>query len=218
MPGGQPALQLGILKPASFLRLVEDSPLLEIINQRVLELALRDAARWREAGVVAGIAINIPARSISDLGLPERVRDAVEAHRLDPATVTVEITETTFTDEMLGALEVLARLRLMGLRLSIDDFGTGYSTEARLKRMPFTELKIDRGIVTGLGENPTHREHFEKCIALASRLGLATVAEGVETDAQLDWARRLGAEQAQRYLIGEPMPAAKVPGWLATRC
>ncbi len=205
--------KLGLLGPASFAGVLDESPVMDRVNLSIFEVVLQDMARWQSNGLRQQVAINIGARQLGDLNLPDVLRQSSRRYGIDLSDLTVEVTETTFTAEMVRALDVLIRLRLYEVGLSIDDFGTGYSTEDRLRDLPFTELKIDGGLVRHVATDPDSRNHVRRCVELGRRLGLTVVAEWVEQHSQVEALSRLGVDQAQGYLFAEPMPAEEVPGW-----
>lgn len=206
---------LGLIGPALILKQVAETQLSDRINLQIIDRVFDDMARWKAAGRVLPVAINLNARLLSDLSIPDRVVASAQKHGVKLDNISFEITETTFSEEMLHALDVLTRLRLKGIRLSIDDFGTGYSTEERLNELPFTELKIDRSLIIALDQESGARDKVGRCVDLARRLGLKTVAEGVETREQLNAVRMLGVDVVQGYMIARPMSAAELPAWTA---
>jgi EAL domain-containing protein (putative c-di-GMP-specific phosphodiesterase class I) len=134
-----------------------------------------------------------------------------------PENLILEITETTLLSDLDVSMDVLTRLRIKGFKLSIDDFGTGYSSMEQLQRIPFGELKIDRSFVQGAGERPAVRAILAASINMARKLNLSTVAEGVETQTDLDLVRGLGCDLVQGWLIAKAMPAAELIDWLKRR-
>jgi EAL domain-containing protein (putative c-di-GMP-specific phosphodiesterase class I) len=144
---------------------------------------------------------NVIARAASDVAVPL-------------SSLVLELTESQLLMDPLLALDILTRLRLKRVGLSIDDFGTGYSSLAQLRDVPFDELKLDRGFVHGAWQNASLRAIFESSVGLATRLGMKTVAEGVEDQADWDFVRRTRCDLAQGNFIGRPMPADLLPGWL----
>jgi EAL domain-containing protein (putative c-di-GMP-specific phosphodiesterase class I) len=159
------------------------------------------------------IAINVSVESLGDTDLPDQLAQRVAEAGLDPSWVTIEVTESTAMTDFGLSLETLARLRMKGFGLSIDDYGTGFSSMQQLARIPFTELKIDQVFVTGASRQPILRTLFETSLTLARRLGLKSVAEGIESDADWDLAAGAGCEVAQGYHIARPMPAEDLLGW-----
>ena len=141
--------EFGMLAPASFLYVVERSPLLERLTAEVIGMTLADMQHWRNRGYRVRVAVNLAARSLSNLGLPDKLRALARRHDIALEDLTVEVTETTLSGEHVATLDVLTRLRIMGVDLAIDDFGSGYSNQARLEKMPFNQMKIDRGLIAG---------------------------------------------------------------------
>jgi EAL domain-containing protein (putative c-di-GMP-specific phosphodiesterase class I) len=181
----------------------------------VLRTACAEAQRW-PAGV--GVGVNLSARQVADPDLCEHVRGALAATGLDPARLTLEITESTLMEEAEAPLRTLEDLRAMGVRLALDDFGTGYSSLSYLRRFALDTLKVDRSFVRDLESDPHATPLVEAVISMASALGLAVVAEGIETEAQRSQLAALGCRYGQGYLLGRPMPAAALhhPGGAAT--
>src|SRR5207302_2557882 len=163
----------------------------------VVAEAARQAAVWRAAGRPLGLAVNISALDIVDLELPERLQQHCSDAGTDPALLTLELTETGAMREAVHMMDALTRLRIKGFRLSIDDFGTGYSSLVQLQRMPFSEIKIDQSFVMQMTSNEGCRIIVEIVINLARKLGLSSVAEGVEEEAALFSLREMGCDAAQ---------------------
>ena len=151
-----------------------------------------------------GVAVNLSARQVSDPRLVDRVTTALTTSELDPARLTLEITETTVMADTNSAIAVLRSLKGLGLNLAIDDFGTGYSSLSYLKHFPVDTIKIDRSFIAGLGTDPDDPIIVGAIIRLADRLGVETVAEGVETAQQAEELLRLGCNHAQGYFFRRP--------------
>ena len=201
--------QRGLLAPGAFITLAEDSGLILPIGQWVLGAACRQIRAWRDAGLhVPRCAINLSARQFVTDTLIEDVMRALARHGLEAGALEVEITESVLMADPQRANRTLLGLHELGVRIAIDDFGTGYSSLAYLKRFPAQTLKIDRSFVSGLPDDRDDAAITQAVIAMAHSLGLEVVAEGVETQAQLDHLRGLGCDEAQGYLIGRPMAAA----------
>ncbi len=148
------------------------------------------------------------------LDFPDFVLAEILRHGVSPADIILEATESRLVKDVRMALDILLRLRLKQVRLSIDDFGTGHSSLAQLRDLPFHELKIDRGFVSGACHSPTLAAIFMASHRMARELGLSTVAEGVENLEDWNWLRRRGCDLAQGYFIARPMPAEQVQPWL----
>ncbi len=200
----------GAIAPGRFVPVAEESGLIAEIGRWVMGEAAAQAARWHAEGVGVGhVAVNIAGPQVWRGDFLDHIESLLRRHRLDPALLQVEITETLIMregtrDETVSRLEAL---RDLGLKLAIDDFGTGYSSLARLKRLPVASLKIDQSFVRGVVDDPNDAAIVRAIIAMARTLGLVTVAEGVETAAQREWLRREGCDLGQGYLFGRALPA-----------
>ncbi len=198
----------GLLAPAEFVGVAEQSGLVRPFTLRVLDQAVAECARWQALGRPVSIAVNLAARSLLDRQLPDDVAAALARHGLPAQRLILEITETTATSELEVVEEVLVRLRRLGVELSVDDFGTGYSSLAFLQRTAVNELKVDRSFVMGLLTSDNDRALVRATIQLAHSLGARAVAEGVE-DASLAAALRdLDCDLAQGFWLSKPVPAA----------
>ena len=208
--------QRGLLPPGAFITLAEDCGLILPIGQWVLDAACRQMRAWRDAGLqVPRCAVNLSARQLVTDTLVDDVARALADHRLVAEALEVEITESVLMADPERANQTLQALHGMGVHVSIDDFGTGYSSLAYLKRFPAQTVKIDRSFVSGLPQDRDDAAITQAVIAMAHSLGLEVVAEGVETQAQLDFLLRLGCDQAQGYLISRPVPADQLQRMLA---
>ncbi len=205
----------GMVSPVDFVPVAEAGKAAEPLFAAVLEQALASLVDWHRQGHRLQIAINISAPDLTRLHLPDQVAEATLRHGLVPEDILLEVTESRLIQDLAPALEVVTRLRLKGFGLSIDDFGTGYSSLEQLQRIPFDELKIDRRFVTGAASDASARAIMASSIRLARSLGIGTVAEGIETQADWDCALRLGCDVVQGYLIAAPMPPEKLPAWLS---
>jgi diguanylate cyclase (GGDEF)-like protein/PAS domain S-box-containing protein len=208
--------QRGLLPPGTFITLAEDCGLILPIGQWVLDAACRQMRAWRDAGLqVPRCAVNLSARQLGTDTLVDDVARALADHRLAAEALEVEITESVLMADPERANRTLQALHGMGVHVSIDDFGTGYSSLAYLKRFPAQTVKIDRSFVSGLPQDRDDAAITQAVIAMAHSLGLEVVAEGVETQAQLDFLLRQGCDQAQGYLISRPVPADQLQRMLA---
>ncbi|SAL65637.1 putative bifunctional diguanylate cyclase/phosphodiesterase [Caballeronia telluris] len=201
----------GMLPPDCFIPLAERTGLIVQIGEWVIDEACRQVAIWRRTGQDAlTVAVNISALQFNNSRLVPAVEAALERHRIDGAALTLEITESTAMHDVDASLHILHRLRSLGVRISIDDFGTGYSSLLYLKRLPASELKIDRGFVSELAQDGEDAAIVSAIIALGQTMNLNIVAEGVETGAQRDLLTKLGCDSLQGYLLGRPAPAGEV--------
>ena len=210
----------GVLSADKFIPLAERTGLIVQIGEWVIDEACRQVAAWRAAGQTAlSVAVNISALQFNNSRLVPAVEAALARHRIEGAALTLEITESTAMRDVDASLDILHRVRALGVRISIDDFGTGYSSLLYLKRLPASELKIDRGFVSDLAQDGEDAAIVSAIIALGQTMNLDIVAEGVETGAQRDLLTRLGCDSLQGFLLGRPMPAGEVEwGVELTRC
>jgi diguanylate cyclase (GGDEF)-like protein len=207
----------GLLGPGDFLGVAERTGLIAGVTRWVLDAAVRQCASWRRAGTEMPVAVNLAAANIVDATLPDAVAAILQRWELPGSLLECEISEDTVMGDPRRATDVLERLRDLGVRLSLDDFGTGHSSLSYLKRLPLDEVKIDRSFVIGMAEDPSDAAIVRSTIDLARHLGLAVVAEGVETSEVLDVLASLRCDVAQGFLLSRPLPAAELDGWLAAR-
>ncbi len=203
--------ELGMVLPGTFIGLAEQNGLIVPIGAWVLQEACRQGRAWLDAGLQFGqIAVNLSARQFSSGDLLDTIRAALDASGLPPAMLELEITESTIMHNPAEAVTLLDRIRAMGVALSIDDFGTGYSSLASLKQYPLDSLKIDRGFVKGVPHDADDVAITEAIIAIAHKMRLQVVAEGVETAEQAAFLRVAGCDVAQGFLLGRPAAAEEV--------
>jgi EAL domain-containing protein (putative c-di-GMP-specific phosphodiesterase class I) len=207
----------GIIQPDQFIALAEETGLIHGVTDWVIATAAAQAASWRadHLGLEVAVAVNFSASYLADLDLPDRLEQHCRTAGSEPAFLTLELTETGAMREAVQMMDVLTRLRLKGFRLSIDDFGTGYSSLVQLQRMPFSEVKVDLSFVTQMMNNTGCRVIVEIVIDLARKLGLTSVAEGVEEDAALKALIDMGCDTAQGYYISRPIAADLMPEFVA---
>jgi EAL domain-containing protein (putative c-di-GMP-specific phosphodiesterase class I) len=207
----------GTVSPATFVALAEESGLISALGQLVLDETCRQVAEWdAELGPAAPARANVNVSALQlDDALPEQVAAALRRHALEPARLSVEITESALMKDPDSARRVLEQLRALGVQLAIDDFGTGYSSLAYLRRLPVDCLKVDRTFVAELADG--HAEIATAVIGLAGTLNLCTVAEGVETEAQARALCDLGATYLQGYTLARPMDGRSTAAFFATR-
>jgi diguanylate cyclase (GGDEF)-like protein/PAS domain S-box-containing protein len=208
----------GLLDPAEFVSIAEDSGLIEPIGRWVQERACRQILKWHEQRPDArpfDVAVNLSARQVAHRDLPATVAEIVARTGLDPVHLRLEITESVLVEESATAMASLEALNEIGVRLVLDDFGTGYSSLAYLNRFPFHALKIDRSFVDALGIEQERTAIVEAIIGMARALSLEVIAEGVESEVQLAELRRLGCDYAQGHLFHAAMSEARVSRLLA---
>jgi diguanylate cyclase (GGDEF)-like protein/PAS domain S-box-containing protein len=207
----------GLIPPAEFIPIAEETGLIEPIGSQVLDEACRQAAQWHAARpdrAPIGISVNLSAVQIANATLPDTVAMAVRAADLDPSTLRLEITESVLLGETARLSETLSRLRELGIQLVLDDFGTGYSSLGYLTRLPLDALKVDRAFVKGLGHDPQDTSLTEAIIAMSRALSLPVICEGVETEVQLAELRRMGCDQIQGYYFSRPVHPREISSML----
>lgn len=204
----------GLVYPDDFIGMAEDHGAICGLTQWVLHEAVSQLVRWRGEGLLVEAAVNVSMENLCAPGFAHWVKSLMRDGLVSPQDLTLEITESRLMSGSPAPLENLVRLRMQGFRLSIDDFGTGHSSLVQLRDIPFSELKIDRGFVRGARHNQFIRPILEGSIGIARRLGLQSVAEGVETEDEWHLLREIGCDVAQGYFIGRPMPANRVAQWL----
>jgi len=203
-----------ITHPDEFIPVAEASGLIDDITRSVVSKAVADAGSWQSKGLDLKIAVNISMSNLKDFHLPEVLASQVQNAGIAMESIVLEITESQVMKDPLVALEILTRLRLKGMALSIDDFGTGYASMEHLKKIPFTEMKIDRAFVAGASKNPTSRAILESAVTLAKKMNMSIVAEGVETQADWDLVSDLEVDLVQGFFVAKPMPASEFQNWL----
>lgn len=208
--------QRGMISPALFLPFAEQTGFIREITPWVLDAVVRQLARWQEAGLDIVVSANLSALDLLDPALGKRVKDLLERHEVPAGRLCLEITESALMGDPALALEHLAQLAALGVKLSIDDYGVGQASLAYLKILPVNELKLDRSFITAITESPKNSAIVQSTIMLSHALGLTVVAEGVETPAELHWLKENGCDIAQGYGIARPMPAGQLLDWIAS--
>lgn len=209
---------MGLISPAKFIPIAEETGLIVPIGEAVLRRACEDTIAWERLGLgPLRVAVNLSAHQLADERLMDIVRAALEQTQLDPSHLELEITESVVMQNADRAAALLRELRAMGLHLAIDDFGTGYSSLGYLKRFPVNTVKIDRSFITDIPGDPDDIAITRAVIAMAHSLRLQVTAEGVETHEQLDFLAKLGCEQMQGYFFSKPLPAETFENWLRER-
>ena len=204
----------GLVYPDSFVWIAEECGVIDGLTEWVLQEATQQLARWDARGMRIQMAVNV---SMDNLRAPDFARRAAAIVReagTSPQDVTLEITESRAMSPTSAPLESLVRLRMLRFKLSIDDFGTGHSSLAQLRDVPFTELKIDKGVVHGARGNQIIRPMLDGSLGIAKRLGMVSVAEGVETAEDWHLLREIECDIAQGYFIGRPMTVSRVADWI----
>jgi len=206
--------KLGMVSPASFIPLAEESGLIVSIGEWILRQACAQARQWLAAGVPARVAVNVSARQFHDGDLANLVAAVLQECRLPPHLLELELTESMLMQNAEQALAILDRLHAMGVKIAIDDFGTGYSSLSYLKRLPIDVLKIDQSFVRDIADDADDRAIVSAIIGLARSLQLDVIAEGVETEAQLAFLRERQCGMMQGYLFSRPVAGEEVQAML----
>ena len=206
-PSGAP------VPPATFVRAMARAQLLAALTDRMLEQACMALRRWEAQGLTLTASVNVSMGIMTDVGVTDRFLARVRDHQIEPHRITFEVTETEVMADVPAVLNVMARLRLKGFGLAIDDFGTGYSSLSQLNAIPFTELKIDQSFVRGCEDSRRLRDIVRSSIDLGRRLGILTVAEGVETQAEWLFLLDAGCHEAQGFHMGRALPPAGLLAW-----
>ncbi|MFG6433426.1 EAL domain-containing protein [Roseateles sp. LYH14W] len=208
----------GLVAPGQFIPLAERSSLILDIGAWVIDAACRQLRAWMDDGLpIVRVAVNVAARQFAAGDLDQVVARALQRHRIDPQWLEIEITEGMLIVEPGAAIAMLKRIKALGVKLSLDDFGTGYSSLAYLQQFPIDSLKIDQSFTRRIGEQPDGGALVDAVIALAHRLNLRVVAEGVETAQQSDYLRERGCDEMQGYHFGRPAPAETLQQSLAAQ-
>jgi EAL domain-containing protein (putative c-di-GMP-specific phosphodiesterase class I) len=206
----------GLMDAREFVALAETTGLIVPIGEWVLGQALQEVTRWREQRPDVTVSVNMSARQLADPGLEATLAASLRESGADPATLSLEVTESAVLDDLAQNGATLDSLRRLGVRLTVDDFGTGRTSVQSLRRLPLQEVKIAPSFVRGLGGDGEERALLGALVELGHALGVTVVAEGVETDAQLVELRELGCDGAQGYLFSRPVPEEGVQALLAS--
>lgn len=210
--------RFGVIRPDEFIGVAEETGLILPLGMAVIEMACRDLVALRDEGVALPyVSVNVSPRQLADPQLVSGLMNALRQHGLGPADMELEVTEGAVMEVDGAESAVLDHLSARGFRIAIDDFGTGYSSLSRLQRMKVDKLKIDRSFMDGLGDPGHDPVLVDMMLALAKRLGVKSVAEGVETERQAEWLRQAGCQMIQGYLHAKPMPPAQLVSWVKAR-
>jgi diguanylate cyclase (GGDEF)-like protein/PAS domain S-box-containing protein len=202
--------ELGLISPAKFIPLAEETGLILPIGEWVLRETARQIGRWSDHGYsLQSVSVNVSGVQIQRSNFSDTLYGVLVETGCNPAMLELEITESTLMHNTEHVTAIIDRLKSLGVRLAIDDFGTGYSSMSHLKRLPMDKLKIDQSFVKDLPDDSQDAAIARAILALGHSMDLAVIAEGVETAGQADFLRKMGCEEAQGYHFGKPMPAAE---------
>ncbi|MFC3151549.1 EAL domain-containing protein [Litoribrevibacter euphylliae] len=207
--------QLGFIPPDEFIPLAEETGVISRLTRWVIRRALMDFIVFREGGYEGDISVNISARNLSESDLPEFLAQCLNEFGVPANKVTLELTETAVMEDPESGIVALKALTDIGINLSIDDFGAGYSSLSYLKRLPATEIKLDRSLITDILESESDRVIVQTSIDMAHNLGYDLVAEGVETQEVLDLLKSMRCDKMQGYYLSRPLNRENMQRWLS---
>ncbi|MGD0879961.1 MAG: EAL domain-containing protein [Acidimicrobiales bacterium] len=205
----------GVIPPSDFIPILEDSGRIGDVGRWVLDTACVQAGRWRDLGYDTSISVNVSTKQLESDALVDDVRRALEAGRLDPGALVVEVTEAALMKDVDSTVSRLQRLRDLGVKIAIDDFGTGYSSLAFLRQFPVDVVKIDQSYIASMDGTPGSVALIRTMIELGRALGLDTLAEGVEEESQLETLRSYRCQSAQGFIFSKPVEASMVEALMA---
>jgi diguanylate cyclase (GGDEF)-like protein/PAS domain S-box-containing protein len=200
----------GFVSPALFIPIAEESELIQHLGHWALMEAAQKAAQWHAAGCPVRVAVNVSPRQFRRDGFVQAVGSALRLHRIDPAFLELELTESALIDDREKALSILNELKHLGVHIAVDDFGTGYSSLSYLSGLPVDCLKIDRAFVMRVAKGGRDAAIAQAIVSMGHALGMRVLAEGIETREQLEFLRSQGCDEGQGYLFSRPVPADSV--------
>ncbi|MCK5892816.1 MAG: EAL domain-containing response regulator [Endozoicomonadaceae bacterium] len=203
----------GMIYPTQYIPVLEELGIVDKLTWSQIHVIAENLRHWLSLGKKISVSINISPSMLNDRLLANKLTEVTNRYNISQDQMVLEITESMLMENLANSLETIARMRLQGFTLSMDDFGTGYSNLHQLERMPCSELKLDKSLVTGAHENPVRCVILESNIGMAKKLGMKTVGEGVETVEDWFILKQLGCSIGQGYLIAKPMPANELLAW-----
>jgi EAL domain-containing protein (putative c-di-GMP-specific phosphodiesterase class I) len=201
----------GLLSPDAFLPMGERYGLMNSMTDYVMQRSVEQLRGWHAARLDLHLRINVAATLLIDIDFPDRLENLLREQEIDPAAVTLEVTETAMLEQHKETFDILTRLRLKNINLAIDDFGIGYSSLTQLFQMPFNEMKIDKSLVMQVAKSKEARIMVDALVGLAHKLRLTVCAEGVESAEVLQYLDEIGCDSAQGFFISRPVAAEEVP-------
>lgn len=205
------------MSPAEFISALEDTGLIVPVGKWLMDKACAQVREWHDKGMRVGVAVNVSSRQFWEPGLADHVAHCLGKHALEPRWLELEITENLLLEQSDRIMTTFGALEELGMRIAIDDFGTGFSSMSYLKRLPILVLKIDRSFVRDILTDPEDMAIASAIVSLGRALGLTVVAEGVESEAQLQALLPLGCDEGQGYYFARPMAASTAEAWLSER-
>ncbi|MGS2723974.1 bifunctional diguanylate cyclase/phosphodiesterase [Porticoccus sp. GXU_MW_L64] len=203
----------GFVGPDQFIPAAEQSGLITELTEWVIDRAIQQSKSWQQQGISLKVAVNISAADLLSGDLTRVVPERLQAHRVEPDRLVLEVTESAVVEDPEKAVALLNRLRAQGVGLSVDDYGTGYSSLAQLKQLPVHELKIDREFISDIATNSSDALIVQSTINLGHRMGMTVTAEGIEDAESLKMLERFNCDFAQGYFISKPLPAEQLEQW-----
>ena len=207
----------GFISPDEFIPMAERTRMIKPLTKWVLKQAFQHCAEWHKAGFDLIVSVNLSAKDLHNPELPDLIAGIVGSAGIKPEWIILEITESSIMTDPEKALEIIERLDRMGFKFAIDDFGTGYSSLAYLKKMPITELKIDRSFVTDFLESENDAVIVNATINLAHNLGMQVTAEGIENKQTLEALKKSGCDITQGYYINRPLSFSEMNEWIRVK-
>lgn len=207
----------GLVPPGEFIRFTEESGLIVPIGRWLMQEAVSQAEHWRENGLDIRISINVSARQLRDAEIVNQLRELVERSHSTRTLIDIELTESCFIEDEKAAVELMRQFKQLGARILLDDFGTGYSSLSQLTRLPIDVIKLDRSFITGIDQNFQAQSLVRSVLSLARAFGFTIVAEGVETEREVQFLKDIGVDYAQGFFYARPMAADTFEAWLADK-
>ncbi|MDG4767325.1 EAL domain-containing protein [Solwaraspora sp. WMMD406] len=205
----------GMVDPEELIKVAEQSAVMRLLTRRVVDDVVDQLAKWAAAGIKLRAAVNVSVRDLHTGEIADQIADRLNRHNLSPEQLQLEITEGALMADPRRVLATISRLDSIGVAIALDDFGTGYSSMQHLRRLPLSEVKVDRSFVLGMATDADDSAIVRSVIELARALGLRVVAEGVEDEASWRRLHALGCHVAQGWFYARPMPADELVSWLA---
>ncbi len=213
--------KLGMISPDKFISVAEKTGMITSISEWVLYTACMKIREWQEyfglSSMSATVAVNISLKELKQESILNTIQETLSATGVDPRYLEIELTESSIMDDPKATIDLLEKIHQLGIRISVDDFGTGYSSLSYLKRLPIDAIKIDMSFVKGIGKDQNDEEIIKVIINLANSLGLQSIAEGVETEEQINFLKEHNCDHMQGYYFSRPLPSEDAKQYLMDR-